>query len=148
MDLPSFDFILASGAVISAVAAILAWRESRRNFQISHTPILVPSVDRLGTDFRVTVVNNDKKAIAQHVSVKLFKGKLNREVSKTDEFLAPNWRVTLPTISENIDDCHFSIEYENFWNQKLQVKGTIHDLGSYFDIQNINFTLKSWSLRI
>ncbi|MCW9054783.1 MAG: hypothetical protein OQJ98_02265 [Candidatus Pacebacteria bacterium] len=138
--------ILVAAAIISAVVAVAAWLQNRQVIRLANTPILIPTFRRErngeNENVRVRINNNHDRGIAQHVSVRIFGGKLTREESKTDEFLAPGYGTDIYILAGNPDGCRFEVKYQNIFKQEVQVCGSVHEVTrGHFDLQSINFLI-------
>ncbi len=130
-------------SIISAIVAFLSLSDSKRSYQLTQTPIIVPIIVKGGDKTNVTILNNHKTGIAKDLSVLFKRGKLTSDIYKSDDLLTPDSRIDIPNISESLDGCLFEIKYKNFFDQQVCIKGTVTHLpNGLFDLQNQKLVIK------
>lgn len=137
----SIGSVIFSG--LSVLYTCLSFKENKKVYIISQTPVLIPNLTGIPTAPIVSLINTHKSGVAKNVCISLEGGKLDRLYSLEKEFLAPGMKTRDIKTNQSIDGSLFKISYVNIFDKKITVKGSIHYLENTPDLQNIEFKIES-----
>ncbi|MCX6717115.1 MAG: hypothetical protein NTU76_00350 [Candidatus Taylorbacteria bacterium] len=140
MDISILSLIIS---VVSVTVAFLSYSHIKRNYQLTQTPIILPLISKIGDNTNVYILNEHSSGVAKDLSIIFKRGKLTKEIYKSDDLLIPKSSIEIKNIIENLDGCVFELKYKNLFNQEIIIFGTVSYLqDNSFDLQNLKLKIK------
>jgi hypothetical protein len=131
-------------AGLSALYARFAYKENVKAYRLNQTPILMPEIRVAGSETAIFVDNKHRSAFAKGLSLEIRGGKLSKKYSVEDEFITPGLKTKDLKTTEDIDGCHFTINYQNVFDDRVIICGTLHKISpGIFDIQDVEFNMSA-----